>query len=264
MAAPLVPDNLWAAVSPLLPLEPARPKGGRPRVPDRAALAGIIFVLRTGIQWREVPAEMGCSGKTCWRRLVEWHGAGVWTAPHRVLLERLRGADRLDWRRWTALPCARQGGRGDRAQPDGPRQAGHQAPPRRGRRGHAARPDTEPGQLPRRQDAGPDAGRRSPGRGRRGRPRRRPDKLHADKGYDHRRCRRECRDRGIVPRIARRGIDSGERLGRHRWKVERTVAWLAQFRRLAIRHGRRADVHLALTTLACAIVCTRQVRRFCH
>ena len=88
------------------------------------------------------------------------------------------------------------------------------------------------------------------------------DKLHADRGYEHRRCRRECRARGIVPRIARRGTDSSEKLGRHRWKVERTLAWLAQFRRLAIRHERRADVHLAFATLACAIVCLKQVRRF--
>ena len=99
--------------------------------------------------------------------------------------------------------------------------------------------------------------------GRRGRPRRRPDKLHADKGYDHPRCRRECRARGIRPRIARRGVDTSARLGRHRWVVERTLAWLGQFRRLAVRHERRADLHLALTTLACAIICLRQVRRFC-
>jgi len=99
MAGPLVPDALWAAVEPLLPPEPPKPKGGRPRVPDRVALAGILFVLRTGIQWRDVPAEMGCSGKTCWRRLVEWQAARVWRALHRALLERLRGADRLDWGR---------------------------------------------------------------------------------------------------------------------------------------------------------------------
>ncbi len=68
-------------------------------MPDRVALAGIIFVLRTGIQWREVPLEMGCSGKTCWRRLVAWQRAGVWAALHRALLERLRAADRLDWSR---------------------------------------------------------------------------------------------------------------------------------------------------------------------
>ena len=99
MAAPLVPDDLWAAIQPLLPPEPLKPKGGRPRVPDRVALAGILFVLRTGIQWRDVPMEMGCSGKTCWRRLLEWHSAGVWRALHRALLERLREADRLDWSR---------------------------------------------------------------------------------------------------------------------------------------------------------------------
>jgi len=99
--------------------------------------------------------------------------------------------------------------------------------------------------------------------GRPGRPRRRPDKLHADKGYDHRRCRRECRARSITPRIARRGIESSERLGRHRWIVERTLAWLTRFRRLAIRYERRADLHLAFTTLACALICQAQLKRFC-
>lgn len=99
--------------------------------------------------------------------------------------------------------------------------------------------------------------------GKRGRPRRRPAKLHADKGYDHRRCRRECRERSIEPRICRRGIEGGERLGRHRWIVERTLAWLARFRRLTIRYERRADLHLALTTLGCALVCFKQLRRFC-
>ena len=98
MAAPLVSDDLWAAIRPLLPPEPPKPRGGRPRVPDRVALTGILFVLRTGIQWRDVPSEMGCSGKTCWR-LVAWHAAGVWAALHRALLERLRQADRLDWGR---------------------------------------------------------------------------------------------------------------------------------------------------------------------
>jgi len=95
----LVPDDLWAAVEPLLPRQRPKPKGGRPRAPDRAALAGILFVLRTGIQWHEVPTELGCCGKTCWRWLGEWHAAGVWTRLHRVLLERLQDAGGLDWSR---------------------------------------------------------------------------------------------------------------------------------------------------------------------
>jgi transposase len=99
--------------------------------------------------------------------------------------------------------------------------------------------------------------------GRPGRPRRRPDKLHADKAHDHRRCRRECRARGIAPRIARRGVESSERLGRHRWVVERTLAWLNRFRRLTVRYERRAGIHLAFTTLACALVRLNQIRRFC-
>jgi len=99
--------------------------------------------------------------------------------------------------------------------------------------------------------------------GRRGRPRRRPAKLHADKGYDYARCRRECRARGVAPRIARRGVERGDRLGRHRWVVERTLAWLARFRRLGVRHERRADLHLAFTLLGCALVCLGQIRRFC-
>ncbi len=99
--------------------------------------------------------------------------------------------------------------------------------------------------------------------GGRGRPRRRPAKLHADKGYDHRRCRQECRARSIQPRIARRGVESSERLGRRRWVVERTLAWLARYRRLTVRYERRVDLHLAFTTLACALICLRQVRRFC-
>jgi transposase len=97
----------------------------------------------------------------------------------------------------------------------------------------------------------------------RGRPRKRPDRLHADKAYDHRRCRKACRARRIVPRIARRGIDTREKLGRHRWVVERTFAWLNRFRRLTIRYERRADIHLAFLTLGCALVCFHQFNRFC-
>ena len=97
MAKPLLPDDLWAAVEPLLPPERPKPKGGRPPVPDRAALTGILFVLKTGLPWECLPAEMGCgSGMSCWRRLRDWHEAGVWAALHRALLERLQAAGRIE------------------------------------------------------------------------------------------------------------------------------------------------------------------------
>jgi transposase len=99
MAKPLVPNALWAAIEPLLPLEPAKRRGGRPRVDDRAALAGILFVLRSGIPWEMLPSEIGCSGMTCWRRLRDWQAAGVWARLHRILLERLADAEKLDWSR---------------------------------------------------------------------------------------------------------------------------------------------------------------------
>ena len=99
MRKPLVTDELWAAIEPLLPPEPPKPKGGRPRCDDRVALAGIIFVLRSGIPWEMLPRELGCSGMTCWRRLRDWQEVGIWAGLHRVLLERLADAGHLDWSR---------------------------------------------------------------------------------------------------------------------------------------------------------------------
>ena len=103
MAKPLVSDALWAVVAPLLPPEKPQPKGGRPRVPDRAALTGIVFVLKTGLPWERLPQEMGCgSGMSCWRRLRAWQRAGVWARLHEALLQRLADADRIDWSRASA------------------------------------------------------------------------------------------------------------------------------------------------------------------
>ena len=100
MGKSLVSDELWEAIEPLLPPEPPKLKGGRPRVPNRAALAGIVFVLKSGIPWEMLPQEMGCgSGSTCWRRLRDWQEAGVWEKLHRVLLDRIGEADEIDWER---------------------------------------------------------------------------------------------------------------------------------------------------------------------
>src|SRR5215208_5778512 len=112
MSAPLVSDALWSFFSPLLPPRPPRPKGGRPPIEDRAALTGILFVLKSGIPWEMLPQEMGCgSGMTCWRRLRDWQQAGIWDRLHRILLDRLGQANAIDWSRAsvdsTSVPAKR-------------------------------------------------------------------------------------------------------------------------------------------------------------
>ena len=101
MAKPLVSDELWARVEPLLPVVERRHRyPGRKRIPDRQALTGILFVLKTGIGWEHLPQEMGCgSGMTCWRRLHEWNEAGVWDRLHLLLLDELDAAGKIDWSR---------------------------------------------------------------------------------------------------------------------------------------------------------------------
>ena len=128
MAQPLVPDTLWKEIEPLLPREPPKPDGGRPRVSDRDCLTGIVFVLKSGIPWRLVPSELGCgSGVTCWRRLRDWTRAGVWPAVHAKLVKALGRKGRLQ--RHTAVIDSASvralfGGRTPgRTRPTGPRKA---------------------------------------------------------------------------------------------------------------------------------------------
>ena len=100
MAKPLISDDLWEVIEPLLPVMKRKTKRGRPRIGNREALTGILFVLKTGIPWEYLPQELGCGcGMTCWRRLHAWHEAGVWERLHHVLLESLHVADQIDWSR---------------------------------------------------------------------------------------------------------------------------------------------------------------------
>jgi hypothetical protein len=207
----LVPDTLWQAIQPLLPTPPPR-DGGRARIHDRACLAGIVSQLRTGGPWRRLPTRelavaarspacgSGCT--TSWG--TSWAGRAGWTG---------RGPA------WTGSACAPSGGLPDRPEPDRPRQAREQVPP-------ADRPRRYPaggravGRQPARLAAAGAARRRGCAgqgpAGRPGRPRRRPAKLHLDKGDDDPRCRRALRARGITLRVARRGVESSQRRGRHR------------------------------------------------
>ncbi|MDQ3221999.1 MAG: IS5 family transposase [Gemmatimonadota bacterium] len=258
MAKPLVSDELWALVVPLLPPEPPKPKGGRPRVPDRSCLTGIIFFLKSGIQWELLPQEMGCgSGMTCWRRLRDWQAAGVWdVAPRAPRSPRGRRPDRLEPGESGQCQHSSQKG-GDLTGPN---------PTDRGKPGTKRHILTERGGLPLAKlrtaanrhdsvvfedllDAVPPV--RQPN----GRRRKRPAKLHADKAYDIPRCRQALHRRHIGIRIARKGIDSSARLGRYRWVVERTLAWVNRYRRLTVRYERRADIHDAFLTLGCALIC---------
>src|SRR5215469_7347230 len=101
MSNPLVSDALWSLIAPFLPPEQLKPRGGRPRsIPDRAALSGILFVLKSGIGWEMLPQEMGCgSAMTRWRRLRDWQQAGVWQGVHRALLQQLQEAGHIAWER---------------------------------------------------------------------------------------------------------------------------------------------------------------------
>jgi transposase len=107
MAAALVPEALWDVIEPLLPSPKPKAQGGRPRVPDRACLKGILFVLRSGIPWEMLPKELGCgSGMTCWRRLRDWHEAGIWDLIHFALLDWLSRYSRIDWSRAVVDSCS--------------------------------------------------------------------------------------------------------------------------------------------------------------
>lgn len=135
MATELLPEALWAEIEPLLPAHEPSPSidGGRPRVSDRAALTGILFVLSYAIPWNKLPRELGCgSGRTCLRRLQEWQEAGVWEVLHSRLLAKLHYADQIDWSRAAldagSVPSS-PGRRRHRPQPHRPGKARHQASP---------------------------------------------------------------------------------------------------------------------------------------
>ncbi|MCW2721416.1 MAG: transposase [Pseudonocardia sp.] len=210
----LVSDELWELVEPLIPKprKARRGRTGRPRVSDRAALAGIVFVLRTGSSWNALPQELGCgSGVTCWRRLREWQQAGVWQRLHRVVLDRLAQQGLLDWSRAAVDSVSVRAKRRGEATGPSPTDRGkagskyHVLCDRNGLSLHALVTGAnthDSRMLAELLDTNP--GVREHAR-RPGRPRRRPDKLHADKGYDYPRCRRYLARRGIGVRIARRG-----------------------------------------------------------
>jgi transposase len=265
MARPLVDDALWERVRPLLP--PPKPRRsrypGRKPVEDRKALTGILFVLKTGIQWEDLPQEMGCGcGMTCWRRLRDWHHAGVWDRLHALLLAELRDAGQIDWSRAVIDSST--------VRSPGSRDGHGKNPTDRGRRGVKHHVVTDAHGVPLAADVTgantPDVKELlplvdgiEPVAGKPGRPRRRPERVQGDRAYDSQRHRDELRRRGIEPVLAARGAGHGSGLGVFRWVVERTLSWLHGFRKLRTVTEREYDMKYAFLNLATALICWRML-----
>ncbi|MGW9196592.1 IS5 family transposase [Micromonospora chersina] len=231
---------------------------------DQQVVCGILFVLYTGIPWEFLPQELGFGfGMSCWRRLRDWNDAGVWQRLHELLLGKLRPAGQLDMSRAVIDGShirALKGG-----PKTGPSPVDHRRP---GSKHHVI---TDSGGIPLAATLTGGNRRRHPTtalvdtvpriRGIRGRSRQRPERIYADRGYDFDIYRRQLRDRGITPVIARRGVAHGCGLSTRRWVVEQTIALLHWFRRLRIRWEIRDDIHEAFRTLVCAIICWRRLQR---
>ncbi|MGJ6964948.1 IS5 family transposase [Streptosporangium sp. G11] len=261
----VVPDELWELFQRVVPSAPTRPQGGgRRRVDDRMILAAIVYVATTGCAWRQLPPVFGASWQTVNRRFAEWSAARVWAKLYRIILDELGARGELDWSRCAIDSVSVRAMKGGKL--TGPN------PVDRGKPGSKIHLITERTGLPisvaisaanthDSQELQPLVRGIPPIRSPRGPRRRRPAKLHGDKGYDYPHLRTFLRSRRIAPRIARRGIESSQRLGRHRWVVERTVSWLAGCRRLHRRYERRADHFASFVAIAAALICYRRLTK---
>ncbi|WP_443064612.1 IS5 family transposase [Streptomyces sp. NBC_00582] len=241
----------------LLPSFNSRPQGGGTAPCDeRAVFTAVVYVLTSGCAWRHLPETFGVSPATAHRRFTAWTRAGLWRRLHRALLDELGARGALDWASAIVDAASIRAKRGGTL--TGPN------PVDRGKKGSKLHVLSEAQGIPL---AVAVSGanthdsmvlkpliRGTPAvRSRRGPRRLRPVKLRADKAYFSAEHLTWLRERGLVPRIARPGIESSERLGRHRWKIERSIAWLFGFRRLTVRYERKGSHFLALLGLAAAL-----------
>lgn len=260
---PLVPDALWERVQPLLPVPPPRRFRfpGRKPLDYRKILTGILFVLKTGIAWDDLPAELrwGC-GKTCHRYLQRWHQAGVWLKLHALLLAELNGADQIDWERAlidASFAKAPEGGEDTGPNPTDRGKSGskhHVITDAQGIPSSAtvtAANVNEVTQVLQVLDEIPPVG------GKPGPKRQKPERLQGDRGYDSEPVRRVLRWMGITPILAARNTENGGGLGVYRWFVERTISWLHSFGRLRRRLDRLTEIQEGFLRLACAVICLR-------
>ena len=262
MAAAHLPDAFYDLVAHHLPPEPPRvgPRGGRPRVGHRTAVRVIWFVLASGCRWEDVPAELGCSGRTAHRRLRAWEELGVWDRLHADLLGLLKRAGKLDPDTVVVdgvIVRAFGGGAGTGPSPVDRRKPGTKYTLLVDRRGvplavvAAGANASDHTQLFPAVMAFPKV------TGSPGRPKELPDEVYADRGYDSAAARELLRWLGIEPHIAKRGEPHGSGLGKVWWVVERTISWLKGLRRMRVRYDRSAVIRDAWTSVAASVICFR-------
>ncbi|MFD5744978.1 IS5 family transposase [Streptomyces massasporeus] len=260
----MVDDGLWARIEPLLPPWPKRSPGPKP-VDDRLRLQGILYVLHQDIAWRLLPLELGLgSGQTCWRRLDRWQRAGVFEKLHRLLLAELNAAGDLDWSRACvdgSQVRAKRGGAATGPSPVDRRKTGsmhHLICDGKGTPLHVITTAANVNDITQTLDLVDGIPSVA---GRPGRPRRRPESVLGDKAYDSKAVRRQLRHRRNLPVISRKDAPNIKGPGKLRYVVEQTFALLHQFKRLAIRWERRLELHDALVSLGCSLICWRRLKK---
>ncbi|MFC8453695.1 IS5 family transposase [Kitasatospora sp. NPDC057223] len=261
----IVPDGLWEVVEPLLPATRVRQQGGgTANLDDRAVFAAVVYVLTTGCAWRHLPPCFGVSKSTVHRRFTIWSKDGLWGRVRRVVLERLVDAEVLDLTRVVVDSVhvrAKKGGEHTGPSPVDRGKPGSKVHVLSDRNGlplvvgiSSANTHDQHGLTPLVEAL---LAKHDHERGLHLLPR----KLHADKAYDNAELRKWLRRQQVPPRIARKGIESRQTLGRHRWVIERTMSWLTGYRRIARRYERDHRHYLAFCDLAAVITCHKRLSK---
>jgi transposase len=260
---PLVSDELWERIEPLLPPPPRRRFRfpGRKRIEYRKILTGILFVLKTGMAWDDLPADLGCGcGKTCRNCLRDWAAAGVWQRLHALLLAELNEADKIDWERAlidASLLKAPGGGEDTGPNPTDRGKSGSKHHVMTDAQGVPLAAKTTAANVPEVTQALHVLTSMPPVGGKPGPKRQKPKRLQGDRAYDCEPLRQVLRWMKITPVLAARYTEHGSGLGVSRWFVERTIAWLHSFGRLRRRLDRLTEIQDAFLQLACSLICLR-------
>jgi transposase len=261
----LVTDELWERIEFLLPPHASRRFRfpGRKPIDNRKILSGILFVLKTGIAWDDLPAELGWGcGKTCRHYLQLWHQAGVWRKLHALLLAELNGADQIDWERAlidASFVKAPEGGEDTGPNPTDRSKSGSKHHVMTDAKGIPLSVTVTAANVNEVTQAVKLLLNMPPVGGKPGPARQKPDSELGDRAYDSQPLRILLRWLGINPQFAARNTEHGSGLGVFRWFVERTISWIHSFGRVRRRLDRLTDIQEAFLQLACDIICLRFV-----